>query len=103
MRRRKAFTLVEIMITILIIGILLGIAVPQWMQVRRKSQETVRNSNCRMIDRAKEQWIQEKGMASNAAPDEADLVPEYIQQFPSDPGGTFIINDGQTPCQFVPN
>jgi type II secretory pathway pseudopilin PulG len=91
------------MITILIIGILLGIAVPQWMQVRKKSQETVRGSNCKAIDRAKETWIQEKGKLSNDVPTEADLVPEYLQQFPNDPGGTFVIHDGMTPCEFIPN
>lgn len=91
------------MITILIIGILLGIAVPQWMQVRKKSQDTVRSSNCKMIDRAKETWIQEKGKLSNSEPTETDLVPEYMQKFPTDPAGSYIIHDGATPCEFVLN
>lgn len=103
--RRKAsgFTLVEIMIVIAIIGILLSIAVPLWMQAREKTHTTVRAQNCALIDRAKEAWIQEKGRAANDTPSISDLSPEYIDPFPTDPSGTYQINNGSTPCAFVPN
>lgn len=100
--RKKGFTLVEIMIVVLIIGILLGIAMPQWIRMRQEAWAKVRAQNCSLIDRAKEQWIQEKGKAAAAIPTEADLSPDYLDPFPSDPNGTYNINAGNVPCAFIP-
>ncbi|MCL6624082.1 MAG: prepilin-type N-terminal cleavage/methylation domain-containing protein, partial [Fimbriimonadales bacterium] len=55
-RRRKGFTLVEIMIVVLIIGILLAIAIPNFMRARETSRTKSCISNLRQIDAAKEQW-----------------------------------------------
>lgn len=60
--RKRAFTLVEIMIVVLIIGILLGIAVPQWMKARTNSQQKTCISNLRAIDSSKEQYAMELGL-----------------------------------------
>jgi prepilin-type N-terminal cleavage/methylation domain-containing protein len=53
---RKAFTLIEIMIVVLIIGILLAIAVPNFVRARAASRQKSCVSNLRQIDSAKEQW-----------------------------------------------
>lgn len=101
--KRKGFTLIEILIVIAIIGILLGVAVPQWVRAREGAWQNVRRQNCALIDRAKEQWIQEKGKAATATPIPNDLAPDYIEPFPTDPAGTYSINAGNVPCSFVPN
>jgi prepilin-type N-terminal cleavage/methylation domain-containing protein len=101
--KKRGFTLVEIMIVVAIIGILLGIAIPSWVQVRKEAWEKVRLQNCAVIDRAKEQWIQENGKLATDVPSAADLSPEYIDPFPTDPAGTYEINPGHEPCTFVPN
>jgi prepilin-type N-terminal cleavage/methylation domain-containing protein len=102
-RRTKGFSLVEVMIVVLIIGVLLGIAMPQWIRMRQEAWAKVRAQNCALIDRAKEQWIQEKGKAAAAIATEADLSPDYLNPFPSDPNGTYSINAGNVPCAYVPN
>ena len=53
---RRAFTLVEIMIVVLIIGILLAIAIPNFIRARESSRAKACVSNLRQIDSAKEQW-----------------------------------------------
>ena len=53
----KAFTLVEIMIVVLIIGILLAIAVPNFLMAREGSRAKACIENLKEIDAAKQQWM----------------------------------------------
>ena len=55
-RKRSAFTLVEIMIVVLIIGILLAIAVPNFVRARESSRGKACIANLKEIDAAKEQY-----------------------------------------------
>jgi prepilin-type N-terminal cleavage/methylation domain-containing protein len=69
-RRERGFTLVEIMIVVLIIGILLAIAVPSFMNARERSRANACRANLRQIQAAKEQWA----MANNQGPDRGTLT-----------------------------
>lgn len=62
--KRKAFTLVEIMIVVLIIGILLAIAVPNFIRARQSSRLQTIVANLKQIESAKEQCAMDKGAAS---------------------------------------
>jgi len=84
---RRGFTLVEIMIVILIIGMLLAIAVPGWVKMRTTSQEKACWENLRVIDDAKQQWAMDKGQPTGSTPTPADLVPEYLKKLPVCSGG----------------
>ncbi|MFP4381089.1 MAG: competence type IV pilus major pilin ComGC [Candidatus Sumerlaeia bacterium] len=62
-RARRAFTLVEIMIVILVIGILLGIAIPGWLKARAVGRARACQENLAKIDGAKEQYAIENNIA----------------------------------------
>jgi len=68
-RDEKGFTLIEIMIVVLIIGILLAIAVPNFMKARETSRAKSCTSNLKQIDAAKEQWAMDtKASDGDAGP-----------------------------------
>jgi len=57
----KAFTLVEIMIVVTIIGLLAALAIPAFQKVRAKSQDTSVLNNIRLLAAAADQYYMEKG------------------------------------------
>lgn len=81
-KKMQGFTLVEIMIVVLIIGILMAIAVPQFVKARSSSRQKTVISNLRQIDGAKERWAMELGKISGDAVTSADLSPAYIKTYP---------------------
>jgi prepilin-type N-terminal cleavage/methylation domain-containing protein len=92
---RKGFTLVEIMIVVLIIGILLAIAVPNFIKARETSRAKSCVANLKQIDAAKEQWAMDNRAAATAtAPGLTTLVgtDAYIKNTPQCPsGGTYTV------------
>ncbi len=83
--KRTGFTLVEIMIVVLIIGILLAIAVPNFIKARQNSRLQTIIGNLKQIETAKEQWAMETGQVGAAVPVQADLAPVYMKAWPNGP------------------
>src|SRR6187397_2595849 len=93
---RKGFTLVEIMIVVLIIGILLAIAVPNFIKARETSRSKSCVANLKQIEAAKEQWCMDNKQSATATPGTADLygTTAYVKNTPGCPsGGTYTIGD----------
>lgn len=95
-KTRKAFTLVEIMIVVAIIGILIAIAVPGFVQARTTSRARSCQENLTKIDGAKEQWALENNKSTADTPTWAELAPAggagYMKKEPKCPqGGVYTI------------
>ena len=89
---RRGFTLVEIMIVVLIIGILLAIAVPNFIRAREGSRAKSCQGNLKQIESAKEQWAMDTKAATTATPAMTDLTPNYVKITPMCPSsGTYTI------------
>jgi prepilin-type N-terminal cleavage/methylation domain-containing protein len=96
-RRERGFTLVEIMIVVLIIGILLAIAVPSFMNARERfprerlpRQLAPDSSRQRAVAMANNQ-------GPNAEPTQAQLTNGFLQSWPVCPsGGTYTIGNMST-------
>ena len=96
---RKAFTLVEIMIVVAIIGIILAIAVPSFLRARETSRATACQGNLKQFDAAKQQWALENKQNATATPVESDLIAAtlYIKSTPACPnGGAYTIGNMAT-------
>ncbi|MCX8052732.1 MAG: prepilin-type N-terminal cleavage/methylation domain-containing protein [Armatimonadetes bacterium] len=86
-RRRKGFTLLEIMIVILIIVAILGIAWPNWMKARESARTQTCLSNLRQVSTAKEHFAMENKKTTGEPVTMADLVPEFVKEEPTCPSG----------------
>ena len=66
---RKGFTLVEIMIVVVIIGLLAAMAIPAFSKVRQQSRIKAVTNNLRQIATAASQYMLDKGVTQAAYSD----------------------------------
>ncbi|MDZ4198995.1 MAG: prepilin-type N-terminal cleavage/methylation domain-containing protein [Kiritimatiellia bacterium] len=72
---KKGFTLVEIMIVVLIIGLLAAIAIPSFTRARSRARANTCINNLRLIDSAKEQFAMETNLNAGAAVTAVQVAP----------------------------
>ena len=73
LRNSKGFTLIELMIVVVIIGILAAIAIPNFIAMQARAKEASVKSNCHTVQLAAEDYaVQNDGVYSAAI---ANLVP----------------------------
>ena len=117
--KKTGFTLVEIMIVVLIIGILLAIAIPNFIRARESSRAKACQANLKQIDSAVQQWMMDNKTSNfgaagtngllQVAPGDAifngepagapasaqPIVPTYVRAEPACPeGGLYGTGDG---------
>lgn len=64
MNQSKGFTLVEIMIVVVIIGLLAAMAIPAFQKVRTASQDKTVLNNARQLSAAADQYYLENGVST---------------------------------------
>ncbi len=93
---RHGYTLVEIMVVVLILGILLSVALPNFRRPQATGRARTCQGNLEQIQSAKEQWAMTTHAAKSATPASDDLYgPElYIKHAPQCPArGVYSIGE----------
>ena len=90
LRTSKGFTLVEIMIVVVIIGLLAAMAIPAFQKVRQSSQDKAVLNNARQLAAAADQYYLENGVSSVS---QGDLVgaSNYVKALNTVAGETYPI------------
>ncbi len=96
--QRKSFTLIEMLVVVVIIGILAGVLVPRLTGAKERASDSARIVKVWQISSAVELYAQEKGTTyprapltgapwiSVATPIVTDAISPYLTNIPTDPG-----------------
>ena len=92
----SAFTLVEIMIVVAIIGLLAAIAIPNFVKARTTAQKNACINNLRQIDGGIQTWALEKNKSGSAPVTSTDITPYLGRgagEWPTCPaGGSYSVS-----------
>ena len=87
-KNKKGFTLVEIMIVVVIIGLLAAMAIPAFQKVRATSQTKAITSNLRQLASGADQYFLEEGVTT-VAQSEIVGTDKYVKTLVSVAGETY--------------
>ena len=75
----KGFTLIELMIVVVIIGILAAVAIPNFQNMRERALEANTKRTCHVVQLAAEDFaVQNNGIYSDAGADLVALLPGAV-------------------------
>jgi len=104
LQKKSGFTLVEIMIVVAIIGLLAAIAIPSFLNARKRSMASSCKNNMRQISGAFDQYKVDHKGTSPTAMSELVGTDNYIKKTPQCPiGNTDYVwaTDGNVVCPKV--
>ena len=111
LHNRKGFTLVEIMIVVVIIGLLAAMAIPAFQKVRETSRQKAMVNNLRQVASAGQQYILDKGVSTvsysllvkNGYFNTIQTVggENYVTLGIGETGGKINVRGGQPPATFT--
>lgn len=95
----KGFSLVELMVVIVIIGVLIAIAIPVYRNTTEKAELRACHANQRMIEGAASQYAMNEGYDIEEVNDIDELNDYFSNGVPKCPSGVnYSITNGKVTC-----
>ena len=94
---KRGFTLVEIMVTVMIIAILLAVGTPNFLRSRRNAETSAVLANLSALDAAAQEWANDFQKGPQDVPTQQDLLPYLKNGWPQG------INRGGNQYEYQPN
>lgn len=96
LKKQEGFTLVELMIVVVILGILAGIGVQQYGNIQERAKKAAHDANKKVLTNAANMWLIMNGGFEEVPEaedpnvvvftgEDNDLVPEYVDEWPTNP------------------
>lgn len=92
LKKQEGFTLVELMIVVVILGILAGIGVQQYGNIQERAKKAADDANKKVLTNAANMWLIMNGgfEGENEATktfegEKNELVPDYVDEWPMNP------------------
>ena len=97
-KKRRGFTLVELLVVLLILGVLVGLAVPRYMEAQKNARFRTFSANVREIQSTLEVYRMDKTSTGPAEyPDNLSELQGYFTQQPVNPyTGKSMVTDNPT-------
>ena len=99
LKKQEGFTLVELMVAVVILGILAGIGVQQYGRIQRDAKIAAHNANVRIITNAANMYIMMKGEAPDSVEDLAE--ESFLQKPVPKPPAGLDYDDGVEPLEYT--
>lgn len=94
----KGFTIIELLVVIVVIGILVGLLLPNLFSAQQRGRDADRKNDLKTIQQQLEAFYND----NQAYPaDLSELTPDYMDEVPEDPQGgayTYDATSGGTSC-----
>jgi type IV pilus assembly protein PilA len=84
-KQQKGFTIIELLVVIVVIGILLALLLPNLFSAQARARDTQRKNHLKTIKQELESYYNDKNHYPGATTYVADMTPEYIAALPADP------------------
>jgi len=88
LKKQEGFTLVELMIVVVILGILAGIGVQQYANVQQRAKKAADEANRKVLTNATNMWLilgSAPTDAGRTSVTENELVGQYLDEWPDYP------------------
>lgn len=88
-QEEQGFTLVELLVVVVILGILAGVGIQQYGNIQEKARESAHQANIKVLTSAAQMYAMlEDTIVDKITKPGHPLVPKYLAEWPESPWGT---------------